>query len=146
MENTKDLLNLVLSDVFNRIMFTEEKELLEKLGNDVTIRDVHVIEAISRNVYLGNSASNIVAKTLKITAGTLTTAVKRLELKGYVTRIPDEKDKRINNLFLTPKGEKINKAHREFHLKMVNTITSNLSEKEEKQLIDLVSKVISFFN
>ena len=146
MENTKDLLNLVLSDVFNRIMFTEEKELLEKIGKDVTIRDVHVIEAISRNVYLGNSASNMVAKTLNVTAGTLTTAVKRLELKGYVIRIPDEKDKRINNLFLTPKGEKINKIHREFHLKMVETITSNLSEREEKQLIDLVSKVISFFN
>lgn len=145
MENTKELLNVVLSDVFNQIMFTEEKELVKEMGNDVTIRDFHVIEAISKNVALGNSASNIVAKSLNITAGTLTTAIKRLERKGYVVRMVDDKDKRINKLFLTEKGEKINEAHKEFHLKMVNTIASNLTETEEKQLTDLLSKVISFF-
>lgn len=145
MERTKELLNEVLVEVFNQIMFNEEKNLIKDVGKDITIRDIHVIEEIAKNVKLGNSASNIVAKSLNITAGTLTTAIKRLESKGYVVRKSDEKDKRFSKLFLTEKGEKVNKLHMAFHKKMVDKILQNVTIEEEKLLIDLLSKVIDFF-
>ena len=145
MEDTKEVLNEVLVSLFNQIMFNEEKNLKSEMNNEITIRDVHVLEAIYK-FQEKKSASKFMAKALNVTAGTLTTAVKRLVNKGYVKRNVDVKDKRVVRLVLTSKGAKANKAHKKFHSDMVNTVTKDMSIEEEKMLVKLLNKVAVFFS
>lgn len=145
MEKTKELLNEVLVKVFNQIMFSEEQNLSKLIGKEITVRDVHVIEAIDVCNANGTPYANVVAKYLNITAGTLTTAIKRLEHKGYVVRSTGLEDKRQVMLSLTSKGQKINSIHHDFHVKMVNEITKGLNLEEEKLMVELLNKVIEFF-
>lgn len=145
MEDTKEVLNEVLVNLFNQIMFNEEKNLMKELDSELTIRDIHVLEAIYK-YQIKKTASNIIAKALNVTAGTLTAAVKRLVGKGYVKRNVDGVDKRVVRLVLTKKGEKANTVHKKYHTKMVNTIVKDLSIEEEKLLVKLLDKVKIYFS
>ena len=83
MDRSKKVVNDLLTDVFNQILILEERNLTEHDAIDVTMTEIHVIEAIRKcePPTMGN-----VSKRLMITMGTLTTSVNRLVEKGYVIR------------------------------------------------------------
>lgn len=142
---TKEMLNQVLVKIFNTILFNEETYVKEHLGDKITLRNMHVLDAVYVANEEGNSSMSNISNKLGITAGTLTIALKRLEKDGYITKTQSTKDKRVYNIKLTSEGVKILKVHSSYHKKMIDTITSNLSIKEEANLIDLLSKIKYYF-
>ncbi|MDD5182750.1 MAG: MarR family transcriptional regulator [Bacilli bacterium] len=144
-DDTKKLLNEVLVKLFNKILFNEEKSLLKLMNNDISIHDIHILEAISLGEKKDDVSANTIAKSLNITAGTLTTAIKKLEKKGYVIRRQDDIDKRKVNLILTKKGENVNTKHENFHKQMVDEIMKDLSVNDEMVLLIMLEKILKYF-
>lgn len=72
---------------------------------------MHIIEAIGVS---GKTTMSVVAKKMKITAGSLTTAVNGLVNKKYVMRARGEEDRRVVYIWLTEKGRRLTIITRSF--------------------------------
>ncbi len=142
MDQARKTLNKILVHLFNDILKVEEKSLSKGLYKELTITDMHTIEAVgftkSRNM-------SSIAKTLSITVGTLTIAINHLVKKGFVERIRSSKDRRVVLVSLTKKGKAAFKHHLAFHDKMVEKIIEPLNEAELKVLVGALQKVDWFF-
>lgn len=135
-------INELLVQLFNDILQIEEKSLKEGVISDLSITEIHTIEAIG--MYAEKSMSEV-AQILKITVGTLTTAINKLIKKEYVERKRIEEDRRVVLVKLTKKGKLAYRIHEKFHHDMVNTAIDGLSEEEEKVLISSLDKINNFF-
>lgn len=120
-------LNELLVNMFNNILIIEEKALITREFNNISINDIHIIEMIG--IREGRSMSSV-AKDLDITVGTLTIAINNLVKKGYVNRNRSTKDRRVVLLSLTSQGIKVYKHHERFHKEMVENILKVLGEEE----------------
>ncbi len=140
-------LNHFLVRVFNEILRVEETSLKKGEFKNLSVREMHVIEAIcaANESGAGNRATDI-AHALRISAGTLTITVSLLERKGYVERIQDVKDKRIVRLSATEKGISANQAHQRFHHEMVMNVMNTLDTQEIDILINGLKSLETFFN
>ena len=94
-------LNSVLVDLFNDILNIEERALITEEFKDISVTDMHIIEAIG--IEEPRTMSTI-SKSLGVTMGTLTVGINGLVKKGYVIRKRGEKDRRIVYASLTDKG------------------------------------------
>ena len=135
-------INELLVQLFNDILQIEEKSLKEGIISDLSITEIHTIEAIG--MYAEKSMSEV-AQILKITVGTLTTAINKLIKKEYVERKRIEEDRRVVLVKLTKKGKLAYRIHEKFHHDMVNTAIDGLSEEEEEVLISSLDKINKFF-
>lgn len=129
--NLDQTLNTLLVSLFHDIMDIEEKSLIVDEFSDITVNDMHVIEAIGMEE---PRPSSVVAKSLDITMGTLTKAIDGLNEKGYVNRERSTQDKRVVLLSLTKKGEKAFDHHAEFHRSMIKSVIAQLSLEEREIL------------
>ena len=146
MDFTKQMLNEILVKLFNAVLFSEEDFLKKNINDKITLKSVHVLEAIKKAEGKDNNVSmSQIASVLGITAGTLTTMIKKLEDKGYIVKRQSKDDKRKTFVVLTKKAEKVIDVHNSYHENMIDMITRNLSPKEEQSLVDLLSKIKYFF-
>ena len=81
--NSVETVNDVLVNLFNEIMDIEERALITPEYKDISVNDMHVIEAVGIRNPRSMSA---IAKDLSVTVGTLTIAVNHLVKKGYINR------------------------------------------------------------
>ena len=81
-----------------------------------------------------------IGKTLILDSGTLTTLLKKLEAKGYITRERSLKDERNLDVSITEKGLKLRNEALDIPKKMANCI--NLTKDEEKTLYSLIYKIL----
>jgi DNA-binding MarR family transcriptional regulator len=145
MENSRPALNHFLVDVFNEILKTEEACVADSGFSDLSLREMHVIEAVSALAETNGNSAAEVASALRITAGSLTTAVSLLERKGYLTRLRDEKDKRIVRIVPTDSGRAADRAHKTFHEEMVDYVLTALSPEEAALFVRSLKSVSDFF-
>ena len=133
----------VLVNLFQEIMDIEEKALITSEFKDISVNDMHILEAIGVN-----SARNMssVAKTLSVTVGTLTIAINSLVKKGYVNRVRSEEDRRVVLKSLTKKGEKANTHHMKFHDGMIQALMKDLDEEQQKILVKSLLNLRKFFD
>ncbi|EKU93535.1 Uncharacterized HTH-type transcriptional regulator yusO [Alloiococcus otitis] len=117
--------------IFNEILEIQERVLKKSRFSDLTLKEMHTIEAIAQD---GSLSSNQVAKNLKVTPGTLTVAIQGLEKKGYVKRVKSDKDRRVVLLQLTDRGQAIYQVHKNFHQEMVEETLTGLDPKEVEVL------------
>ncbi|MDZ7835366.1 MAG: MarR family winged helix-turn-helix transcriptional regulator [Alkalibacterium sp.] len=110
----------------------EERTLQSSQFKDVSIKEMHTIEAIG--MYREHTTSQV-AKKLGVTVGTLTVSVNNLVRKGYVDRIRNEKDRRVVTLALTKKGRLLYRLHDKFHRDMVKETINEMDEKESEVLM-----------
>ena len=89
---------------------------------------------------------NVVAARLDVTLATLTTAVAKLERKGFVERSRSEEDRRKVLVSLTKAGRAAYRSHRLFHRTMVESALEGLSDEEELVLARSLNKVKRFFD
>ncbi len=82
-----------------------------------------------------------IGNTLMLDSSTLTPLLKKLELKGYITRKRNANDERIVNVKLTRKGKSLREEAVEIPKKMGECI--NLSEKEVISLYSLTYKILA---
>ena len=120
-------INDTLVNLFNEIWELEKEAIITEEFKDITNNDMHIIEAIGLS---GENTMSSVAKKLKITAGSLTTAVNALVRKAYVKRERSEEDRRVVYIALTEKGEKAFYHHEQFHRQMTNAVIEKLDALE----------------
>lgn len=136
-------LNDVLVKLFRNINTIEEQAIRTDEYKDVTINDMHVIEAIGIDEQKNMTT---VAKTLRVTTGTLTISINSLVKKGYVARVRSEEDRRVVLISLTPKGKEAFLHHRRFHEQMIESIVEDLSEEEKLVLEKALRRILNHFN
>lgn len=142
MEKIYSVLNELLVDIFNDILQIEQSALRQGALNDLSVTEIHTIEAIG--MYEPRNMSEVAAD-LKITVGTLTTAINKLIKKGYVERKRIEEDRRVVQVQLTKKGKLAYRIHEKFHKDMVKATIEGLTDEEEDVLITAMGRVNTFF-
>ncbi len=143
MEAFDNELNTALVETFNNILKVEENAV-KKSAINLSIGEMHLIEAIDKGDNTGRSISDI-ANELDITLPSVTVAINKLHKKGYVEKIRCEQDKRVVYILLTRKGKKINSVHRFFHQTMIRNISSQLTKEEKNVFIKGIKNINDFF-
>jgi DNA-binding MarR family transcriptional regulator len=137
-------INHFLVTVFNEVLRTEEASLKTKEFKNLSMREMHVIEAVCEAVQNGKNTASEIAASQKITAGTLTTSIQTLEKKGYVVRTNDPLDKRVVRILPTQKGLTANGVHSDFHHQMVSSVMAAMTEEELKVFVKGLAAVQNF--
>lgn len=131
-------INKILVEIYDDISIIEENSLKRGTFKDLSITEIHTIEAVG--LYGSRTMSEVAAK-LDITMGTLTTAIDKLVKKEYVERTRSQIDRRIVNISLTNKGKLAYRIHEKFHLDMVREIMTDFSSDEEEILLSALQKL-----
>lgn len=142
MENTYETLNNLLVNMFNEIMTIEEKALVTDEFSNISITDMHIIEAIG----VGNGRNmSSVAKDLEITVGTLTIAINNLVKKGYVNRNRSTRDRRVVLISLSDLGVRVFNHHKMFHKNMIEDIITLLDDEEMEIFLKAIGGLNEYF-
>lgn len=135
-------LNEVLVDTYHIIEQVEEQAVKNTKSMDLSISELHFLEAVGRDQ--GKTVSDI-AQSLNVTLPSVTNAVNKLVKKGYVTKEKGAADGRTVWVTLTRLGKKMCAAHRYFHAQMVRNISTEFSDAEKEQVLELMYKLNRFF-
>ena len=130
---------------FYSILHTEQKALESITSGKLTLNEVHLISAVYKAKTANKNTFSMVAKILDITLGTLTTSFNRLAKKGYLTKVPHEKDKRKFYIEPSHLADEIHKEHTAFHDKMFEGIANAISKEELAIVVDSLDKLSEFF-
>lgn len=109
----------------------EEKSLQHSAFSDLTVNELHVVNAIGA---CDDASSSRVAAKLGITVGSLTKSVDSLERKGYVLRSRSANDKRVVLLSLTKLGNSAFEYNVCFNRNIVDAMIGQLDEGESQVL------------
>ncbi len=140
-ESPKTIINDLLVEVFNQILSIQQEHLRNQ-GINLSMNEIHVLEAIQKTK---ESTMSNVAKKLRVTVGTLTTAINRLVEKGYTERYSNPTDKRKVYLRLSPKAKKVLKTHDTFHEDMINSVIKDMNVEENEVLVASLQKLRDYF-
>ncbi len=136
-----EVVNELLVNLFNDILTIEKAALDSGPFNDLTMTEMHVIEAIG----FTPRTMTEVAGQLGITVGTLTTTINRMVKKGYVARNHAPNDRRFVMITLTHRGKLAHRLHESFHATMVKSIVNGMSEEDNTILIESLKRLTDFF-
>lgn len=142
MSKSIKILNELLVETFNDILIIEQNAIKDGHLKDLSITEIHTIEAIG--MYVSKPMSEI-AQNLKITVGTLTIAINNLVKKGYVERMRSQSDRRVVLIELTRKGKLAYRIHEKFHSDMIKATVEGITDEEERILINSLAKLNKFF-
>ena len=138
-----EVLHDILVKLFQEILDIERKALITSEFKDISVNDMHIIEAIGEEKPKNMSS---VAKIMSVTVGTLTIAINSLVKKGYVHRERSEEDRRVVLISLTEKGKKANAHHMKFHDGMIQAVLKDLDEEQQKILVKSLMNLRVFFD
>ncbi len=141
----KNEINYFFVHVFNQILSWEEHSFKEMGVSDITLRELHVIEAVCALQKSGENKMSSIARYLSITPGSLTTSVNTLVKKGYLQREAQPNDRRIVLIVPTKKAVEIGGLHSKIHSSMIDEIGKVTDEKELAVLVDTLGKLSNFF-
>ena len=142
MNNTFNVLNELLVDIFNDILTIEQTALQAGSFSDISVTEIHTIEAIG--MYRTRTMSEVSA-TLGITIGTLSVAINNLVKKNYVERKRTDIDRRVVNIQLTKRGKLAFRIHEKFHSDMIKATIGGLTDEENIILVKSLAQLNDFF-
>ena len=131
-------INKMLVEIYDDVTNIEEYAIKEGAFKDLSITEIHTIEAIG---LYGSRTMSEISATLEITMGTLTTAIDKLIKKEYVIRSRSHIDRRIVNVSLSNKGKLAYRIHEKFHMDMVKQIMLDFNPDEEEILLVALRKL-----
>ncbi len=132
-------------EVFHNILRSEAQDLKALGYKDLSISEMHVIEAVCQLEPAGTNSARGIAQLLGITPGTLTTAINVLEKKGYLLRSPDPHDRRRIRVTPTERGRRAESDHRRIHNRLVDSVANLLDEEETRVLLRALQNISEFF-
>lgn len=138
-----EVLHDILVKLFQEILDIESKALITSEFKDISVNDMHIIEAIGEREPKNMST---VAKIMSVTVGTLTIAINSLVKKGYVHRERSEEDRRVVLISLTDKGRRANAHHQKFHDGMIQAVLKDLNDEQQKILVKSLMNLREFFD
>ena len=136
-------LNYTLVNLFNTITRAEESALAFE---GLSIREVHVIEAVYNALAKKRNTMRVIADRLNITQGSLTVSVRTLERKGYLKRVTDSQDRRVTRLLPTEMCVPVQKKHVQFHSDLMKALLGNLKDDELQMLTQMLQRMYAYFN
>lgn len=145
-DEQRDTLNVFFVDTFNKILSLEEQTLLKSSIENLSVKELHIIEAVSILQRDKKNTMTEIAAKVGITVGALTTAVNVLVKKEYLSRKRSEKDRRVVRIYLTEKGMRAEMHHRIFHENMISDVGEVLSEEGMENLIITLNQLMAFFD
>ena len=146
MDADRAQLNRFLVEVFHDVMRLEAQELLKGPFKNLSVNEMHVIEAVCEGQAKGQNTMAALAARLRVSAGSLTIAVKTLEQKGYLTRLRSKTDRRRVLVLPSSLGEKAYEVHRAFHRRMVESVCAQLGTDELGALTRALEVLHQFFS
>jgi len=134
-----------MEDTFYWILYEEEKALEHLSNGKLTLKEIHLLEAVFKAQKFGNNSFSNIANSLRITLGTLTESYKKLEKKGYLSKEQDKKDKRIFYIVPTPIAQMINDEHTKWHKSLINAMIKTIPEDDLPNFILAIKNLRDFF-
>ena len=144
MEKSVKLKNFFVN-FFSVISKAEERAVSSFSNDELTPKEMHLITATCVTKEKKKNNFTNIAKLLGITLGTLTTSFNRLAKKGFLSKVPSLKDKRI--YYIEPSENAVAMYHEftNFHMKMVDGIVTTLEPAQLDILINSLEKLDTFF-
>jgi MarR family 2-MHQ and catechol resistance regulon transcriptional repressor len=106
---------------------------------DMCASDFAVLEAL---LHKGPLPVNEIGKKVLLTSGSITVAVDRLQMKGFVERRAHGTDRRAKIVHLTKEGSKlITRAYADHAADLERLASTSLTRAERKTLISLLKKI-----
>ncbi len=136
-------LNELLVGVYRQIEKIEEESLKAVGPSNLSISELHLLEAVGKDRENGRTVSDI-AQDQDITLPSVTAAVNKLSKKGYVEKVKAEHDGRVVYVKLTRLGRKVDSGHRRFHQSMVRSLSRDLSDDDKKILVEAMDHLNQF--
>lgn len=130
--------------LYSQIMNSQKKYLTEHGIDDITVQDVHILETVAlSNKPTVSSLANVTSLTRsKITKGTMSVELKKLEKAGYVARERSRSDRRVSYFSLTKKGVEAMNIHAHFHNRLNELVAKYTSEVDVEVLIRSLDALI----
>jgi len=118
----------------------EMEELAREQLNikELTTAQMHYLEIINE---MSNPNITELATEMRLTKPTVTVALDKLILKGYVAKIQSDEDRRSSHLHLTKKGMQINQMHERAHTQFAELMEEMLETDELEALTVLLEKL-----
>ena len=130
-----DILNDYFLHSALHLLTLEEQCLRRVCAKDLSIRELHVLEAVSSLRGSGKNTMAESARYLHLSPASLTTAVNVLVKKGYVVRNYSPTDRRVIFVRLTEAGLEANRKYLDFVRTMILSAAKNLDEESADTLI-----------
>jgi len=121
MNQRAEMINQVMVHLFNDLMRIEENTLCRGQEKALSIREIHIIEAVCAAGSEDNTMTAL-AQRLRVTVGSLTVAVTTLVRKGYLIRERSRIDKRRIHVLPTAEGLRVDSLHRDYHARMTQAV------------------------
>lgn len=134
--------NDFLVNTFRSILKVEESVLQNEKCKNLSISELHLIEKIGKK---STMTVTQIAERLNITLPSVTAAINKLCLKGYVKKERSKEDRRTVWVTLTEAGKEVEAIHEKFHKDLVTAIANNFNECEKEDLLNMVKKLDNFF-
>ncbi|MFZ3333415.1 MAG: MarR family transcriptional regulator [Candidatus Acidiferrales bacterium] len=117
--------------------------VLSKIGTHlesegVTQGQFAVLEAL---LHLGPMCQHALAKKLLRSGGNMTLVVDNLQKQGWVKRVRQEKDRRMVQIHLTPKGRRLITRIFPEHAKAIARVMGELTPAEQEELRRIARKL-----
>lgn len=138
-------LNDFFVHIFNKILAWEEQALSNVGAADLSVKELHVLEAVSDLTAQSRNTMTAIADALTIRVSSLTAAVNTLVRKGYLERRGEPGDRRVIRVRLTEKGKQANQLHSRFHADMIAGVAQGLNEDELDVLVHSLKQLSRFF-
>ncbi|MGL4623759.1 MAG: MarR family winged helix-turn-helix transcriptional regulator [Culicoidibacterales bacterium] len=106
----------------------DERHYLDERGfSQLTLNEVRLLGLIQRTA---EPTMSVLARTLGITMGTLTSVVSRLERRGYLLRERQERDRRVIFVKLLADGEAAADVYTDFFRERIQVAQEHFSSEE----------------
>jgi DNA-binding MarR family transcriptional regulator len=146
MDKSVENLNNLLVELYNSVIKIEEQTISSASCMNLSINEIHLIEAIAKDVAIGDAGKTIseISEIMKVTLPSITLAINKLVKKGYAEKRKSDTDGRVVHVTLTKRGEKVNRIHKYFHNRMVKAATQNLNDDELNAIVKGANQLIDF--
>jgi MarR family 2-MHQ and catechol resistance regulon transcriptional repressor len=127
-------INIKLMTIFSRFSYT----LIEKLNKDLAYRGM-TMTTYTMLAYLNQvteTKTQKLGEVALITSGTITHVVNQMIQNGFVIKVKDECDQRVNLVRITDLGRnEFNKVH-EPHIKYLELLLSDITIEEKQAFMN----------
>ena len=132
----------ILNDYFLHsvlhLLSLEEQCLRKICAKDLSIRELHVLEAVSSLRESGRNTMAEIARYLHLSPASLTTAVNVLVKKNYVSRRYSRTDRRVIYVDLSETGEEANRKYLDFIRDLIGEVSRGMDEESADSMISSI--------
>jgi DNA-binding MarR family transcriptional regulator len=88
-----------------------------------------------------NASQNDIARSMDVSAATVAVSLKKLEKGGYISRVTDKADNRLNKITITEKGNRVVERSKQIFASTDQKVFSGFTDEEKQTLSALLQKL-----